>query len=197
MAITKLTNSGIATGGVLKYDSMLAGNPAYDPGDFLAIATTTLGSDTSTVTFSSIPQTYKHLVIRAYAKPTNVGLSNGLGTIQGYTNGYTSSNYYNRSTGTTRNGGSGSYCGQIYVNSFNTVEWWIHNYTDSSFTKQLQGISGWTNQTSVTGGLGIYLLNSNNVYGNFGQVNSVTFTNDQGWSFVTGSMFALYGVKES
>ena len=66
MAITKLSNSGIATGGVLKYDSMLAGNAAYSPAAFESIATVNLTSaSAASITFSSIPSTYQHLQIRA------------------------------------------------------------------------------------------------------------------------------------
>jgi hypothetical protein len=47
---------------------MLAGNAVFEPwapsGAYDSIATTTLGSTTATITFSSIPATYTHLQIR-------------------------------------------------------------------------------------------------------------------------------------
>lgn len=66
MAVTKLSNSGITTG-VLKYDSMLAGNPPYDPAVFDSIATAT-GQGNASITFSGIPSTYQHLQIRGITK---------------------------------------------------------------------------------------------------------------------------------
>jgi hypothetical protein len=42
-------------------------------GDYESIATTTLATATATITFSSIPATYKHLQIRAIARNTAAG----------------------------------------------------------------------------------------------------------------------------
>jgi hypothetical protein len=61
------------------------------PKTYTPIATTTLGSDTTTVTFSSIPQTYTDLVLIANAQSTQTGSSiNGL---RGTFNSDTASNY--------------------------------------------------------------------------------------------------------
>jgi hypothetical protein len=42
-------------------------------GDYESISTTTLGTATATITFSSIPATYKHLQIRGIARNTAAG----------------------------------------------------------------------------------------------------------------------------
>lgn len=70
MAITRLSNSGIKTG-VLKYDSMLAGNAAYTPVAFESIATLTGNGSATQLNFTSIPSTYKHLQIRGIYKDTS------------------------------------------------------------------------------------------------------------------------------
>ena len=49
--------------------SAISGN-LWAPGkDYDSIATTTLGSSTASVTFSSIPSTYRYLQIRASVQP--------------------------------------------------------------------------------------------------------------------------------
>jgi len=62
MSITKLTTNGL-TGS--KYDTVSADNYYMEP-----IATNLLASATATVTFSNIPQGYKHLQIRGIARGT-------------------------------------------------------------------------------------------------------------------------------
>lgn len=196
MAVTKLSNSGIATGGVLKYDSMLAGNPAFDPGNFIAIASTSLNSNTTTVTFSNIPQTYKHLLVRAYTKPTNVNLTNGQGSVAVYANGSSSGYRWSRSYGNARDAGSGAYAGAIYLDTFNTAEFWVNTYTDTTLTKQIYGTSSFVSQTAVAGGSFVFQISTNNTSGDTSAVTSLTFTNTEGWQFASGSIFMLYGIGE-
>lgn len=70
MASTSLTRSGFLPGTYTKYDDFLVGNAAYDPAATWLIQRTTLASDTATITFSSIPSTYKHLQIRILGRST-------------------------------------------------------------------------------------------------------------------------------
>lgn len=74
--ITRVKLSSVAQG-LPKYRSMLAGNSSYFLGDFYSIATASIPSATSTVTFDSIPQTYTHLQLRITSVITaggNVGM---------------------------------------------------------------------------------------------------------------------------
>jgi len=67
MAVVSIKNK-------LRRGNLLVGNDAYDPGGFVPIATTTVGSGgSSSITFSSIPSTYTHLQIRAMATVTSTG----------------------------------------------------------------------------------------------------------------------------
>lgn len=67
MAITSL-KSGIST------RSGMAGNTFIYPGSYESIATVDVGAGgSSTITFSSIPQTYTHLQIRMICKDSNGG----------------------------------------------------------------------------------------------------------------------------
>ena len=62
MSITRLTTNGL-TG--TKYDTVSADNYYMEP-----IATTLLASGQAVITFSDIPQGYKHLQIRAFVRDT-------------------------------------------------------------------------------------------------------------------------------
>jgi hypothetical protein len=62
MATTSLARSSLKT--LTKYDSFLVGNAAYIPSAFDSIATITGAGSPTTITFSSIPSTYKHLQVR-------------------------------------------------------------------------------------------------------------------------------------
>jgi len=62
MAVISLKNK-------LKSGSLLVGNTAYDPTEFDSIATVTVGSGgSSTISFTSIPGTYKHLQVRGIGR---------------------------------------------------------------------------------------------------------------------------------
>ena len=60
--------------GFKKYRSLLAGNSPYFPPAYELISTTVLSTATKTVTFTNIPQNYKHLQIRWTSKgaPSNL-----------------------------------------------------------------------------------------------------------------------------
>ena len=72
MAVYKLSGTSVKNGRT-EYSSFLAGNPKFVPNSFESIATTTVGSNVSEVTFSSIPSTYTHLqfrlIVTADARP--------------------------------------------------------------------------------------------------------------------------------
>ena len=67
MAITSV-KTGSSFTNLKKYDSMLAGNAAYDPSTFFLIQRTAGTGSSASVTFSSIPSTYTHLQIRIMAR---------------------------------------------------------------------------------------------------------------------------------
>jgi hypothetical protein len=68
MAIRSLTRSGVAGG---KYINFLAGNAPFLPDSDFLIQEQVLGTSAATVTFSSIPSTYKHLQVRYVAGTTD------------------------------------------------------------------------------------------------------------------------------
>ena len=65
MAITSI-KTGSSFTNLVKYNDFLGPNSAYNPSSYESIATAT-GSGTNSLTFTSIPSTYKHLQIRGLA----------------------------------------------------------------------------------------------------------------------------------
>ena len=70
MATSRVKTSSILQG-FPKSRSLLTGNTAFDPGATFLIDSVTVGSGgSSTISFTSIPSTYKHLQIRGIARST-------------------------------------------------------------------------------------------------------------------------------
>lgn len=78
MGIRSLSTASISTG--VKRSKVWDQSAVYSPTAYDSIATVSISSDTNTITFSSIPQTYKHLQLRAITRSaynsTSVGQSN-------------------------------------------------------------------------------------------------------------------------
>lgn len=207
MAITRLSNSGIATGGVLKYDSMLAGNPAFIPNSFESIATLTASGGESTLNFTNIPQTYTHLQVRG------IGRLNG--TQEGYGYSYVTFNdvggacHYLNSVGSGLNNG-GTTASQYQIpcsmtpsnapaNVYGYMIFDILDYSATNKKKMAFGFSGYaTNNTSGAPfyqgvGYSSILINGDNAV-----INKITISSGPfGETFVAGSTYALYGIKGS
>jgi hypothetical protein len=111
------------------------------PSTYEPIATTTLGSDTTTVTFSSIPQTYTDLVLIANAQSTQTGSSiNGL---RGTFNSDTASNY-----SATYLYGDGSAAGSIIESNLPIAQ--LGSMTQTSATYQSINIIHIMNYSNTT-----------------------------------------------
>ena len=194
MAITKLSNSGIKTGGVLKYDSMLAGNSAYQPTSYDSIASVS-PTGTNTITFTSIPSNYKHLQIRA--KYTDAGTN----TLNMRFNSDTSGSYYSsciEGNGTSVSGSAGygnstiQVCFRLYGGSSSSSYFGngiidINNYADTDKLKSVIAYYG-VNQLS-SGIMGV----SQGMWNNTSAISSITLSLPS--NFVTGTMFSLYGIR--
>lgn len=103
-------------------DTALAGNTSFSASDFELISTIRVGSaGASSITFSNIPQEYKHLQIRALTRGTDTG-SVGIGNQFIIINGDTASTTYarheiigNGSTAYSQGGSSTSTYGNFYA----------------------------------------------------------------------------------
>lgn len=169
--------------------------PAYEQ-----IATTLVSSASSTITFSSIPQTYKHLQIRLTAQNDSAAFSALVGF---YLNGSQASSTYtcHRMVG---QGGSitpvsneptnNVLMGAIYAGNFggpwfSSVVIDILDYASTSKNTTtrflMNGISG-TNP-HITYGSGLWL--------NTAAVTSISLASLSGGAYASGSRFSLYGIK--
>lgn len=173
------------------------------PNSYESIATTTVGSGgSSTIDFTSIPTTYKHLQIRIIARTTATN-NNSYSTIR--FNNDTSTNYTSHQVYGTGSGSPGAYgVGDgtfIYAavgnaqsapaNTFGPGVIDILDYASTSKFKTLRGLSG-----SDSNGGGIAIPTSG-LWRNSGTaISSIQITTD-GTSFAQNSQFALYGIKDS
>ena len=194
MAVSRVKTSSVLQG-FPKYRSMLGGNAAYNPSSFESIATAS-PSGTNTVSFTSIPSTYKHLQIRISAL-TSSGGGSFRGTLNGDT---TSANYIGHyldglgsSVVTGTNSGVGwmsfglTYAGLVTTYPNLTIID-IHDYASTTKNKTVRSFSG--NDASGSGSIdsvsGLWLSTS--------AINRVDIITGSG-TYQSGSVVSLYGVK--
>jgi len=154
-----------------------------------AIATNTLASATSSVTFSSIPSTYTDLVL-VY---TGTTASGGWPSLR--LNGDTGNNY----SGTNMRG-NGSVAGSSRFSNYNEIDLAmgstlgttqnniIVHFMNYSNTTTNKTVLARTNNTSVETGAGV------GMWRNTSAINSITIKT-QSPDFSIGSTFSLYGIK--
>ena len=194
--ITRATLSSVNQG-LPKYRSMLAGNAAYIPSSYESIASFTPTSGSS-VTFTSIPATYKHLQIRY-----NILLSANNGQIQLRLNNDTGNNYTRQwftsvMPSSSAAGGDtpasnviiqGIYDGTVstYAN-VGIID--IHNYSSTAQTKVIRSFSGANDNTTTRGNIELLL----GMWNNTNAVTDITLLITNA-NYQTGSSLALYGIK--
>ena len=179
--------------------SILGDTSAYFP-----IATTTLTTTTSTVTFSSIPQTYKHLQIRAIAKTDRATyIQDGINM---RFNGDSGNNYSRHAiwgNGTSVNADADTSFAQIQIgmgaaggggtSMFAGMVLDILDYNLTTKNKTTRALAGADDNGSVTGGTRLYFASG--AWYNTSAITSITLTPQVGSNFVQYSSFALYGIK--
>ena len=171
----------------------LVGSFAPAGGSFESIATATGTGSSDTITFSSIPSTYKHLQIRGIANDT-AGFEASL-----VLNGDTAGNYvYHRLLG---NGSTASATGSVgdswirIGNSGSTADTFatyiidIQDYTSTTRNKTTRTFTGRDLNGSGSASLysGLWLSTS--------AVTSVSIVNVGARSWTSTTTFALYGIK--
>jgi hypothetical protein len=162
------------------------GTPPAPPNSYESIATTILGSSSSTITFSSIPQTFTHLQIRIMARPDNV--SDGSLTLNGNTGTRTHQLY---GTGASALAGDSASQGFIDAGGVSTSFPAVYvidilDYKNTNKTKVVRDLFGYDANGSGRVGLCSILYNFTSA------VTSLSFT---GRSYAANSSFALYGIK--
>lgn len=185
MAISKITSSGLAGD---KYNVMTAGNNYYEP-----LASTLLTTTSTGVTFADIPQTYKHLQIRA----TVVGTAGN--DILSRINGDTAANYsfhYLATAGTTPSAGSGASTTYIAqgnnflqgstMPSLAIID--ILDYANTNKNKVTRVLSG--SDGSTVG----YIQLGSGCWRSTAAITSILLY-PGGGTFAANSRFSLYGLK--
>lgn len=204
MATSRIQTSSILQG-FPKSRSLLAGNTAYDPAaTFLIQRVTATGGETS-ITFSSIPQTYKHLQIRGIARDTYTVSTTTLDLYMQFNSDTTSANYAYHTlygngssavaTGTTSAGGA--YCQRAIMatgSGPNTTTYGsaiidIVDYASTSKYKTIRSFNGVDFNTSST--------NYRTTLGSSLWLSTSAITRidlkTSGTAFAAGTTFALYG----
>ena len=174
---------------------------------FDSIATvTSTGAPGSTITFSNIPQTYKHLQIRYIAKDTYTGGAVNIiyMSVNSTNSIYSKHNLYGNGTSVTASAaanGSQSYIlldyamaqGASTANMMAVGIIDIHDYSSTNKNKTLRAITGYDyNSSSPTG---VVSLNSSNI--NTTSAITSILLGSQGDAFTSSSVFCLYGIKGS
>ena len=171
-------------------------------GNYTSISTATVTSGgTASITFSSIPSTYTHLQVRAFAKGDYASVSPIALAFR--LNGDSGSNYaihylYGAGTGGGTAGAFTSvtvgYQGVISsavdnANVFGVSVMDVLDYTNTNKYKTIRCFSGYD-----ANGSGQAYLNSS-LWQNTSAITSITLTPGAGTNFNQYSSFALYGVK--
>ena len=165
-----------------------------DSGAMFPIAMVNVGSaGASTITFSSIPDTYKHLQVRAIAYASNAG------NMQGRFNSDTGNNYarhymYGDGSSVAASGEANiSYVNFGYVpsssNYFSAAVTDILDYTSNTKTKTTRTLTGYD-----ANGSGLMIAYSGLWHATPAKITSITITPQTG-TFSQYSQFAVYGIK--
>jgi hypothetical protein len=159
---------------------------------YISLGSVKLASNTTTVTFSSIPSTYKNLQIRIFARKDTGGNDAYALHLNGDT---TNANYAYHlfggdGTAFTQTVLDRSDSGSVRDNAWNSTVITIPDYTSTSKVKSWQTVSGTMSQTDGSSFYGT------TVWDNTAAINSLRFSTINGsYNFITGSVFALYGIK--
>ena len=171
---------------------------------FESIATVTGNGTSTSITFTSIPGTYKHLQLRISAKTEDTAGRNQSAYVIFNSDGGNNYNWHRM----TSDGGStyatsgapdvhlttgqfiyDNYSG--YANKFGSAIVDIIDYADTSKYKTLKSFSGNHDNGVVSSIIGI----SSGTWRSTSAITSMTFTNSGANYWSTGTTFALYGIK--
>jgi hypothetical protein len=181
-------------------------------GAFESIATATGTGSSGTITFSSIPSTYKHLQIRMMAKSSYAGGSNPLvwqavirPNADSAAANYTFHQLLGNGTSVVPDGAPSSAYNGVYVvsaansnysgysNIYGVAIIDIHDYASTTKYKTVRALSGVNNNLTLASSQTISINSS--VWLNTSAITSLTIFEGSSYNWLTGSTFALYGIK--
>jgi hypothetical protein len=210
MSVSRLSQTSLQNA-FQKYNNVWDGKSAV--GSMEPIGVVNLSSAASTVTFSSIPQTYSHLQVRLYAQ-TSRGTYNlddlitrvGSGTVDTGNNYSWHSFYAGFSSGTTSTAYSGNAASQGYIQCSGILGTGVGptfgvgvidflDYTSANKNKTIKYMLGNDTAGSASSFLGSVGLFSACWYNSSTAINTITFSAASGANFNAYTSFALYGLK--
>jgi hypothetical protein len=168
-------------------------------------AVTTTG--VTVLTFSNIPQTYKHLQLRGYSRSANSAISDSiyLGNFKGDSVNSNCAYHYMYATG--GGVGVGAYTSQTYVVAgfipaanttsgiFGASVTDILDYTNVNKNKTIKSISGWDDNSSQSGQPYVNMHSGVSLYLGTSPMTSLSiYVNN---SFAVGTRYDLYGITTS
>jgi len=188
--------------------SAQVGNSIILPGDYESIATVTGNGSSSTITFSSIPSTYKHLQIRWIARQASGGNANITGQLK--FNG--TSTYYVDHVLQAVNGSVSSNSNQnapgwnTYINipyigtgsasltsTYGVGIMDIIDYASTSKNKTVRMFYGTDGNGDANTTYHVSLRSG--LFADTTAISSITITTSNATAWNTGTTFALYGIR--
>lgn len=180
---------------------MLSGGTPVATNSYESIATVTVGAGgSSTITFSSIPSTYKHLELRAISR--DGGGSNDFATPKFTFNSDTSSTYprhYLYGNGSAASAGSVPTTGFAYIgtiaqggtpaNTFTPMVVDILDYANTNKYKTVRSLSG--GETNSIGAVSFVSA----LWQSTSAITDISITSSSATNFAQYTTFALYGIK--
>lgn len=202
MGIRSLSTSSIKTG--VRRNRMWDQNISFGS-DFYQIATTTVGGGgTSSITFSSVPQIYTHLQVRAIGRYTDAGTGSEAVNMR-FNSDSTYTNYRTHLLYGTGTGIASLTDQQVTYAGISLADFWkggtlasaygciiydILDYTNTNKHKTVRYINGF-NDNDSTGGIRL----GSGVWLNSSAISTITFTPANSLNFAQYTQFALYGIK--
>ena len=177
---------------------LLSGGAAASTNSYESISTVTVGSGgVSSITFSSIPSTYKHLEIRGIGQ-INTGTEYALLRFNSDSGANYSIHYLN-GNGTSATAGAGTSTNQAAMfygmgmpstaNVFGVGVCSILDYADTNKYKTVRSLDGF----DANGSGGVELCSSS--WRSTSAITSISLTPNSSKTFTQYSQFALYGIK--
>ncbi len=173
--------------------SQISGKLWQPDGAYDSLATVSLSASAASITFAAIPNTYKHLQIRATQLNTTTATTNLRANAD---SGSNYSRHYLYGGGSSAVGAAGSASqtsiGVLYNEStiyaaVGVID--ILDYASTVKNKTVRSLMGWDSN-----GAGYVFFYSGSWMNSSSPVTSLTFTPDGG-SLASGTQFSLYGVK--
>lgn len=182
--------------------SALAGNPGYLTG-YEWISSVTVGSlGASSVSFTEIPQGYRHLQVRAIYRVNGGGAQTDTCRIRlnSSDTGYSGHSLYgNGTSASSLNATSQTYgwasrttipAAGSTASVFGAMVLDVLDYSSTVKNKTLRTLEG-VDTNSTNGAVAL----TSSLWANTAAVTSMTFTDENAYSFVQFSTFSLYGIR--